>query len=73
MEDSEQSLDPAPDSFSYLDELGSVRSKTKLREVRLRPWQCISNLHHLWMWRRFFACNSFREIGGCGSKFWVVR
>ena len=37
----------APDSFSYLDELGLVRSKTKLREVRSRPWQCISDLHHL--------------------------
>ena len=29
VEDSEQSLDPAPDS-SYLDELGSMRSKEKL-------------------------------------------
>uniref|UniRef100_A0A2N9EMQ0 Uncharacterized protein n=1 Tax=Fagus sylvatica TaxID=28930 RepID=A0A2N9EMQ0_FAGSY len=35
--------------------------------------QCISDLHHLGTWRRFFAGNSLREIGGCGSKLWVVR
>ena len=53
--------------------LGSVRSKTKLREVRSKPWQCISDLHHLRTWRRFFGGDSLREIEGCGSKLWVVR
>uniref|UniRef100_A0A2N9HZL9 Uncharacterized protein n=1 Tax=Fagus sylvatica TaxID=28930 RepID=A0A2N9HZL9_FAGSY len=53
--------------------LGLVRSKSKLREVRLRLWQCISDLHHLRTWWCFFAGNSLREIGGCGSKLWVVK
>ena len=26
--------------------LGKVRSKMKCGEVRLRPWKCISDLHH---------------------------